>query len=85
MYRVSYENIKKIDTMRRTESTVWYIDYNGIRCSERMTSTNVNWFETFEEAKQFLVNKLNSEIGSLEGRISIVRHKLAIIDKLQEN
>ena len=85
MYRVVWEEIKKHSITRSTDKSVWFLSERGIELRESKRSLHMNWFDTFDEAKKFLIDEVNFELGSLEGKTSAARQKLARLEKLQEN
>lgn len=85
MYRVIWSGINKTSIVRSTDKSVWYISDRGNEFRENKRGQLVNWFDTFDEAKKFLIDEINFELGSLEVKTSAARQKLSKLKQLQEN
>lgn len=85
MYRVVCNGIEKTSIIRSTDKSVWYISERGNELRENKRGQLVNWFDTFEDAKIFLIDGVNFELKSLEVRTSTARQKLSKLKQLQEN
>ena len=87
MYKTnSINEIEKVDVIRETEHTVWIIIPGNKKASAwRKRSYSWNFFDTFDEAKKFLVEKYEKTINQLEQQLSRKRKQLDKILALKED
>lgn len=87
MYKTnSINEIEKVDVERETEHTVWIIIQGDKTVSPwRKRSDCWNFFDTFDEAKQFLVEKYEKIINQLEQQLDRKRKQLDKILNLKED
>lgn len=87
MYKTNtVDDIEKVDVIRETEHTVWIIIPGDRKASSwRKRSSSWNFFETFDEAKQFIVEKYEKTINQLEQQLSRKRKQLDKILNLKED
>ena len=81
-YRISYsEKIVKVVITRESESSYWS-DKFGM---ERKSSSWHQYFDTFEEAKNYLINKYIKAIKGLQNNLESAENKLKDVESLTEN
>ena len=78
MYKTNtFDGIEKVEIERDTKFTVWIRKgKNGQLDQYRKKCDSWNFFDTFDEAKQFLVNKYKKKIRYLESNIFYERKQL---------
>lgn len=80
--------IEKVEITRKTDKSVWYMSetYHGKQKEHRelLMSSYYQWFESFDEAKDYLVSNLESIIEALNGRVSVATAELGRVKELQE-
>ena len=87
MYKTNtFDGIEKVEIERDTEKTVWIKLQHITKTTQfRKKSDSWNFFDTFEEAKQFLIEKHEKTISSLENRINYERERIHKILTLKED
>lgn len=81
MYRIACsDDIQKVCVERSTEKSVWVKEITGI-IQYRKNSDFFIFFDTFEEAKSYLVNKYEKVIAQLENQLN---HKLQKLEKIKD-
>lgn len=89
-YRTSYGEIEEIDVLRETEKCVIIqtgdgIFYkNGERRDMKRTEHSYNYFDTWQEARQFLIDRENTVIADLEKQIAAHRATLQKIEAMKQ-
>ena len=59
-----FATITEYILVKKTKTTVTVKPYENAICSvEKIESTHIRWFDTFEEAKQHLILHYKNEIG----------------------
>lgn len=79
-------HIVKINVLRETDKCV-FLATKSRGCKEirvAKSSTYENYFDTFEEAKEFLAAKSRNYIASVETTLAYERDQLAKIEALQD-
>lgn len=49
--------IRKIDVVRKTENSIWILDWRGKERREAISTNYNQYFETFQAAKDFVVRR----------------------------
>ena len=70
-YRTRFDKVERLDIEKETEKTV---TINGRRENKR--SDWQNWHDTFDDAKQFLVDAAQREVDGLRRRLESAKGKL---------
>jgi len=80
--------IKKVECVRETEKSVWIVEsWNGkekIQQTLKRSSWR-NYFDTFEEAKQFLIKDCEHKLMGLQGRVSNEQKNLVKLYELKDD
>jgi len=77
--------IEAIETIKETEKTVWFMSDRGRECREAKQSSYQNWFNTFKEAKDFLMGKKQSKIDGLRRQLEVAKSEFGNLKGLKEN
>ena len=89
-YKTSYDNsIKEVTVIKETEKQVVYIDnrFDGTDRQERGSKIGSysNFFKTYEEAKQFLIDKLAENVRQKEAQLHYAKDQFQkLFDKLNK-
>ena len=88
-YRVCYGQIKAMEVLRETKSSVFLPSQswvNGTRVERREAkSSSVSaWFDSWEEAKQYTVDRAKREIESAEWSLARKKKELERVMALSE-
>lgn len=70
MWQVLFSDINKKTVVRETEKTVTFINTNGRNSRANKVSNYERWFNTFEDAKDFLIKKSETKISIAKATIS---------------
>ena len=75
----------KIETVEIEKETACFVSYvyRGSLIREAKRSDYTNYFDTWEEAKQFLLENAQARVDALEERLSEAEQKLATITELK--
>lgn len=79
-YKTRWEEIKKIEISRESDSSVWDMQ-------NRRHNKNGEWenyFDTFEEAKNYLIEEKNKEIKKAQEQLEYVMEKLKNVSNIKE-
>lgn len=68
-YRAYSKTIEKMEIERETEQTVFYKSSGGKIVSDRKQSSYYNYFDTFEDARKFILNRINLSLESLKAQM----------------
>jgi hypothetical protein len=73
----SYQDMKieAVEVTRETDKTIWYISEFWDKGKERRASKNSGddkYWDTWEQARDYLVNKIKMRIARDEGRLAIL-------------
>lgn len=85
-YRVGWMNdktIKKVDVVRETEKMVWLPHPTRSR-GEAKHSQYCHYFDTWQEAKDFLIEKFTRKIKSSKSELAFNEKALAEITELEQ-
>lgn len=91
-YKVSIwdTDIKKIEVIKETDHTIWYNKRNllhldcFIEVSERKNTNENKHFDTFEEAKEYLIKKYSERIEQYKYQLELAEKKLESIKLLNQ-
>jgi len=67
-YRVYSKTIEKIEIERETDHTIFYKSTTGSIVCERKQSSYYNYFDTFEDARKYILNRINLSLESLRAQ-----------------
>lgn len=66
MYRARWDEIEEIEVLRETDKQVVLLANDfGKECRENKQSEWQNWFNTWEQAHQFILTKADEDVKSL--------------------
>jgi len=87
MYRVQGwgNQIEKLEVIKTSEKSVWFATSRGNESRELKETSYQKWFESKNEAKDFLVNKLNKDVASAEWKLKKAKAELESLLKEFEN
>lgn len=82
-YKVAtgFKDIKKVKIIKQTKKCV----YLSVNCREFKRSSFINYFDSFNEAKQFLLDALKSKINDAKRLIDIKQDEYIEIASMTEN
>lgn len=78
--------IEEFEVNRETNVTIWFnTEWQGKVSEERQAkkSTYHNWFDTFEEAKDFLIDSEKRKILGFESQLETSKERLKEIMELE--
>lgn len=79
MYKTTiFDEIVKVVVERETKASVWIKEVAGAN-QYRKRCDSWNFFDTFEEAKCYLIDKYEKAIAQLENQLN---HKTQVLDKI---
>lgn len=78
-YRTYWGKITPIEVIRETEKTVVLPGHRGREIREAKRSEWQNWHDTWEDARQFLLNKAQSRVDSLRAQLERAKGELGNI------
>jgi hypothetical protein len=78
-------SIRSIEVTRVTEKTVYYNNSAGREVSERRTTTYYQWHDTFQEAKDYLLEQYGRKIENTKDKLQKLRSVLGQIESLKES
>lgn len=89
MYKVGLgSKIERKEVNRSTEKTVWFtVQYGSGRVREDKELRNSSyhkWFDTFDQAKEYIVNKIENKIRYTERAITTYKDDLSKVKGLTE-
>lgn len=76
MFRVLFDSISKYEVTRTSDKSVWYKNSRGTEGRDLRKTTHYSWFDTFEEAKEFVVKKADLKYNSLVMQLCCAAEKL---------
>jgi hypothetical protein len=76
--------ISEIEIIKETEHTIWYKSKSGSERQERKNTSDTKHFETFKEAKEYLINKYSDRIEYYENQLKIAIETLEKIKLLTQ-
>ena len=82
MYR--FKIIEKVEIVRETDSYVVVMTSGGVEVRQNKRSKFNNFFDTFQEAKDFLALEIIAKNESLEKQITYNDERLKKIEALRE-
>lgn len=77
--------ITKVETTRTSDSSIWFIGHNGREVCVRRVSNYERYFDTFEEAKEYLNNKLNDKFKQITNKMIEIQNDLDVLEKITED
>lgn len=84
-YRTRFESeIEALEVIKETEKQIVFVGNLGAQNRESKRSDWQNWHDTFEDARQFLLEKSESEAVSLRKRLEEVKKRIETIKGLKE-
>ena len=72
-------HIEALEIIRDMPRQIHYIDGKGVSRREAKFSNHQNWHETFDDAKRFLIYKIETEASELRRNLEITEHNLLAI------
>jgi hypothetical protein len=78
-YRAQFYKIEEIEVLRETEKQV--VLMNGLR--ESKTTEWQSWHDSFEDAKQHLIDAAQKDIDSINTRLNFAKERLEKINSLK--
>jgi hypothetical protein len=85
-YRTSWNEIEALEVLRETNAQV--VRAVGSHASERREakrSEYYNWFDTWEDAHAFLIERAEAEVQALRGRLEQAKGRLGNIKGMRPN
>ena len=79
-YRANYNSIKEFEIIKETEKQVVYKNERGAENREAKISDWCSWHNTFEEAREYIIQK---EMKSIEQLLSRIKYHNEVIDKIK--
>ena len=78
-YRTQFDEIKEIEVLRETEKQI--VLMSGLR--ESKTTEWQSWHDSFEDAKQHLIDAAQKDIDSINTRLNFAKERLEKINSLK--
>lgn len=75
-----YNKIDEVEILRETNSFVYIIGYNGKEIREAKISNYDCYFDTYQEAKDWLLRLHNDKIESLERQLNRAKEEYNYIE-----
>ena len=82
-YKTWLDEIEKVEVERSTNKTVWIKNGSGTR-QWRKNGDSLKFFNTFVEAKGYLIYKYEKVIAQLENQLNHKRHRLEKIKGMKD-
>lgn len=79
--RTSVSPIKEVEIERETASSVWQ---SGVSGAQRKRSSYMNFFDTYDEAKAFLVGNARATLDSARRAMADAEDKYEYLTELQQ-
>lgn len=76
-----FDPIKVVDVVRETKKTVWIMK-NGKEKRHSMRSSWNNYFNTWSEAREFLIEKQKARIISILKKLEYEENKLGKLERI---
>ena len=76
MFRVLFDSISEYEVTKTSDKSVWYITSRGNADRDLRSTNYYSWFDTFEEAKEFIVKKADLKYNSLVMQLCNAKEKL---------
>jgi len=83
-FRVYGTEIQKLKVIKETEKQIVYISLHGSEFREAKVSQWAVWFNNFEEAKEYLINKFTLLVKNKEDALTITKENLEKVTKLNQ-
>jgi len=84
-YRAIWERIEKLEVIKETPKQVVFINVRGGQDRELKKTSYFSWHDTFEEAKQALIDEKQFKIDTLKRQLENANDKLNIVCGLHED
>ena len=85
----NFKEIEKREITRETEKNIFYIytyhDGTKQEVRELKRSTYQNWHNSFEDAREFIIKRLTSNLDYLNSQITETSKKLLVVESLTED
>lgn len=78
-------SITKVEVTRTNESSIWITVLDGCEICLRRISSFGRYFDTFEEAKEYLNNKLNDKFKQITNKMIEIQNDLDVLEKITED
>jgi len=83
-YRAMWERIEKLEVIKETPKQVVFINEHGLQDRALKKTSYFSWHDTFEEAKQALIDEKQFNIDKLKRQLENVNDRLNIVRGLHE-
>jgi len=80
---VCFGEIRKVSVVRETDKCVFILNRNGDERKELKSTEFHNYFDSFDAAKNFLIQKQSREIDAIKRRLEAEKDKLGQIQGLK--
>jgi hypothetical protein len=77
MFRAMFGDIEEVEITKKTDSNV-FLDGRH----EKLIGSYWGWFDTFQEAKDHLIKRIEEKIFVTENQIKYLQHEKSKIEKL---
>jgi hypothetical protein len=78
-YRAYDKNIEPVKVVRETDKKVFFISSIGITRHEAKRSHYWNWFDTWEEARKFLLDEATAKVNQARNALQRAHDELGNI------
>lgn len=84
-YRAFHDTIEKVEVLGETPTmvTLQHPTYTGRVQRERKESDYIFWADTWEEAREWILNKVHSDIAYAQSQYEYQLKRLAKIEQMQ--
>lgn len=83
-YKVWSTTIEKVEIERETKDSVFHKSHSGKIVCDRKRTSYYNYFDTFEDAKSYILTELRLSIDSLSVQISNKKKEIEKVILMQE-
>jgi hypothetical protein len=86
-YKVNWNEIEPVEVVRETKSQVVLLRKGIVQTERREAkrSEYSNWFDTWEEAHAFLIERAEAEVQALRGQLEQAKGRLGNIKGMKPN
>ena len=81
-YKAAFERIEEFEIIKETPKQIVYITHYGKEARDNKKTTYISWHDTFDEAKQELINKCINKIIKIKAQLDYAEQRLETVRNL---